>query len=340
MHKNNFGFLRLFFASLVIVSHSSELIDGNPSRELLYRLTGTITTGTLAVYGFFLISGFLIAKSFDSSSSVGGYLAKRVCRIYPAFLVAYCLCLFAIGPFVGGHLSSLHFTDFVAALLLLTPFLHGAFAGLPHASLDGSMWTIAYEFRCYLLVIPLGLVGMYSKPYALAVLAAALFIIVGLINPQTHISMRAEALIGEPIMMARLLAVFCTGSLFYALRDMIVYQMRFASAAAIALSLTISVPALTAASVSVFGGYLVIWTALGIRNRWMRHINSGTDISYGVYLYAFPIQNLSLYLFPGIAPWAMTMIAIPSAYALGFLSWIYVERRFVRHSFGATRAEL
>jgi hypothetical protein len=72
---NNFSVLRMLFATLVILSHSTELIDGNRSREILTLLFGTISFGVLAVDGFFIISGYLITKSYLSSQPMG-YLAN------------------------------------------------------------------------------------------------------------------------------------------------------------------------------------------------------------------------------------------------------------------------
>jgi peptidoglycan/LPS O-acetylase OafA/YrhL len=68
-HSNAFGFLRLLFASLVIFSHVSEIVDKNAIRELLYRITGDMTFGRFAVWGFFVISGYLITGSLLASSS-------------------------------------------------------------------------------------------------------------------------------------------------------------------------------------------------------------------------------------------------------------------------------
>jgi peptidoglycan/LPS O-acetylase OafA/YrhL len=97
-HRNNFGLLRLIFAMCVLVSHSIELVDGNRSREPLTFIFGTLSLGELGVDGFFLVSGYLIAQSFENSASVLLYLGKRILRIYPAFVVAFVLSIVVVGP--------------------------------------------------------------------------------------------------------------------------------------------------------------------------------------------------------------------------------------------------
>ena len=85
---NNFGLLRLIFASMVIVSHSPLLLDGDRSREFLTRIFGTLTGGDVAVDGFFLISGYLITKSFIDTPAIVSYLKRRVARIVPGYAIA------------------------------------------------------------------------------------------------------------------------------------------------------------------------------------------------------------------------------------------------------------
>jgi peptidoglycan/LPS O-acetylase OafA/YrhL len=104
-HKNNFGLLRLIFALLVVVSHSFEIM-GRPDALVLFF--GTISSGKLAVDGFFLVSGFLVAQSFDHSRTVTIYLLNRILRIYPGFIIASLICLFLVGPLSGADMSPLY----------------------------------------------------------------------------------------------------------------------------------------------------------------------------------------------------------------------------------------
>jgi peptidoglycan/LPS O-acetylase OafA/YrhL len=79
-HHNNCNLVRLIFAGLVVVSHSPVLADGNDLREPLLRLFGRMSFGDVSVDGFFLVSGYLITKSFARQPGVFGYLMKRVAR--------------------------------------------------------------------------------------------------------------------------------------------------------------------------------------------------------------------------------------------------------------------
>ena len=136
---NNFGALRLFCAVLVILSHSFSLSDGERVAEPLSSIYGTLSLGQVGVYGFFLISGYLIVKSAQESQSATAFLWKRLLRIYPGYTVAYLLCI-AISPLVGGDLGTLRAGETLAAIVFLfPPEVAGAFANTPHPMLNGSM---------------------------------------------------------------------------------------------------------------------------------------------------------------------------------------------------------
>src|ERR1700743_1286518 len=96
---NNFDSLRLIFAVLVILSHSFPLGRGSNDTEPLSVITnGALTLGDLSVWGFFVISGFLITQSWLRSSSTGKYLKRRVARIYPGFIVMSLVSALLIVP--------------------------------------------------------------------------------------------------------------------------------------------------------------------------------------------------------------------------------------------------
>jgi peptidoglycan/LPS O-acetylase OafA/YrhL len=326
--QNNFGFLRLLFATLVIVSHSAEIIDGNRSREALTSLFGALTFGELAVDGFFLISGYLVAKSWENSASNADYVLKRVRRIYPGFLVAFLICVFMVGPFVGANIRSGGILKTISDAAFLRPPRMQAFIGLSHPSLNGSMWTIAVEFRCYLLVILLGTLGVYKSKKPLLILAAVLLAL-NEISFNFWMPSPVVWAFGEPLYLFRLFGIFCVGSLYYVYRESIPYNGKIAAGAVCALLFFLFQSILAESAFAILGGYLIFWLALHFKSRILRMINGRDDISYGVYLYAWPIQSSLVYFFHIKSPWLLIAATILICFPVAYASWRFVEKAFL-----------
>lgn len=331
---NGFGAFRLLFASLVIISHSVEMLDGTDAREPLHWLFGGYSLGALAVDGFFLISGYLIAASFMSDRL--GYFWKRVLRIYPAFLVCTLICVAVVAPLAGAQLGALTPGDWgrvvYRTLLLKPPEIPGVFTGLPYAGLNGSMWSISYEFRCYIAVAVFGVLGVYRQPrlFLLLTLAALGAMVVFSLPPldQLEASDRVVGLIGEPRVALRLAAAFMTGTCFKLMARR--YDGRIAAlcgAATIGLQF---VPLLAEPALIVFGGYVLFWAVFDLDSKLLRTLNAKNDISYGVYLYAWPIGALLIWYWRGIPLPALMLLTLAGSVACGAISWFLLEKPALR----------
>jgi peptidoglycan/LPS O-acetylase OafA/YrhL len=327
-YRNNFGLLRLTFALCVLISHSFELVDGDRSREPLTYMFGTISLGELGVAGFFLISGFLITVSFENSSSLLSYFWKRILRIYPAFIVVFILSIAIIAPLSGADMAALKGVGWIKQIadmmLLNTPTLPAAFADLHYRSLNGSMWTIPYEFRCYTLIALLGTLGLLQR----ARIFALLFIVILLVSAFFPFGKRAPLvhLIGLPQFTLKLTVLFLSGSAFHIFRNSIKYRGDIAFVAGIALIGSLFNHVAEELAVPTFGGYLVFWFAFLKNTPWLNSINNRTDISYGMYLYAWPVQSLLIEFVPGISPLPIIMVATVATTILAFLSWHLIEK--------------
>lgn len=328
---NNFGILRLAFATMVLLSHAPELVDGNRSRELLTRMFGTLSFGELGVDGFFLISGYLITKSSMTSPDVRNFLTKRVARIYPAFIVATVVSIFFFAPLSGTALSALSVRDWLHVIknvIFLQQPTVPAFPGVHYPILNGAMWTIAYEFRCYLLAALLGLTGVLRhREFVLA--SAAIFLLMLAAKVPTPFPV-SDIFYGNPPEAIRMTAAFLCGSVFYLYRDVILYRSGYVIFAAVVLLGGMRVPRLAEPMLLVFGGYLIFWLALVVRPSPMSRVTTENDISYGLYLYTWPIQSTLVFFHPGISPWLMFAISLILSVACGYLSWILLEKRIQR----------
>lgn len=219
-------------ALMVLLGHAPEMVDGNRHRELLTLLFHTASLGEVAVAGFLVLSGFLILQSWQQRPQLGDFLRKRVLHIYPAFVVASLISAFIVGPL--GAQSPTHYLAEINPVLLTKsiallrmPDVPGTFLGQPHGSVNGAMWTIEMEFRCYLLVALLGLCGLSKNRYlwlGLSVLILGLFAFPHL----KTIRFRGERLLFANFpAFVRLLGFFLAGGCFYfenasVLRDVVV----------------------------------------------------------------------------------------------------------------------
>ena len=326
-------------ASLVIVSHSAEMIDGNRSREALTQFGGIMTFGELAVDGFFIVSGYLVVQSFQNSKSFLDYLLKRVRRIYPGFL-ACAIFVVALSPLIGSPLLSWSWKDYIRAganlAVLNWPDIRG-YPDLAFHALNGSAWSIPYEFRCYILVALLGVLGLYRL--RLAVLAFTTCLLVShAIGWPTYIGPLAK-LVGLPQLFIRMAGMFCVGSCFYLYRSVVVYRWWMAMIAFAALIASFSIPQLQETTFAVAGSYLLFYFALGVRSDHLAQINSRADISYGTYLYAWPIAGALIAALQIRSPVLLFSATLPSSLAAGWLSWYMIEQPLLRSKTNSPKSE-
>lgn len=337
---NNFDLLRMALALLVVVSHSFPLSTGSEAHEPVKLLTkGQTTGGAIAVDLFFVISGFLITASYDRCATVWTYLRKRVARIYPGFVVAMLLGLVVARTLGGATFPCRSETalavDFIGHVARLTEFSYrDAFPNNPYPGpLNGSLWSIPYEFWCYLGVAGLGSLGLLHKNWGIgaiflfAMAARVSFAITGW-NPGGGAIGR---IVGVPHLWARLLPLYMAGVLFYTLRFRIAMRFGWALVAAAALAIAARVTNGWTVVFPIAGSYLVFFAAFHPRLRVHRFAAWG-DFSYGTYLYAFLAQQCIMRLVGTfLSPWLLAALSIPVTLALAIASWFLVERRFLRN---------
>jgi peptidoglycan/LPS O-acetylase OafA/YrhL len=334
-HHNAFGVLRLFLAALVIVSHTPELADGNSGREVLTRLTGTLSSGGLAVFGFFIVSGYLITGSFVQSTSLASFAKKRIARIYPAFVVSSLLCLFVVAPLAGTVLDlgspRVWIGSIVRIAILAQPRVEGAFPGQyyndPISALNGAAWTIQYEFACYILAALLGLAGLYRRRGGVALLALVLLIAAQTVPADAIAALtKGRVFAGAPAFIFKLPGMFLTGAAFYVYRDRLRLSIAGSIVAAAGLCIILPIAPLTDIGVAIFGGYLLFAAARFGGDTMIGRINDRNDISYGLYLYAWPIEQLLIRYVGSASLVLLGMMTLILAAACGWASWLLVER--------------
>jgi peptidoglycan/LPS O-acetylase OafA/YrhL len=337
--QNNIDFVRIFLALLVILSHSYSLALANERTEPFNLLSrGQSTGGRLAVDLFFILSGFLIAASYERSSSALSYLKKRVARIYPAFILLTLLTVAVILPLAHGRVTGTAISDKALNVIGNTVVLRelGTEGAFPHnpslGEVNGSLWSIAFEFWCYIGVMLLGLMGLLrSKRFLLTAFIGSIVVSILFAHFKWNISGAILGRIfGYPPFWARLLPMYLAGVVFYRYRQDIPFSPKLVIAALIAMVVAFRVPLGYAALFPIAGTYLVMCFSFAPSIRLNGAARYG-DFSYGTYLYAFPIQQLILQAFARpVSPLLLFACAAPVTVVVAAMSWHTVEKRFLR----------
>ncbi|WP_051774993.1 acyltransferase family protein [Paenibacillus tyrfis] len=334
--NNNLDLIRFIAATMVIYSHSFPLGSGDNSREIIFLLSGgKWDAGALAVATFFVISGFLITQSYERSRNLSNYFKARFLRIFPGLAVALLFSAFVIGPSFTSLTLKEYFFHSQTYVYLKSVFLFplrwnlpGVFeANIYKGAVNGSLWTIPFEVICYLIVVFLGIIGFlrYKK--------IVLFLFVGCFYYylfQATISIEITHIFGLEInKMIELFWYFSVGMLIYLYRNFIPLNKYLAMICIIMLSVSLLFGGFKELFV-FFGSYLIFYFGFNSQIKLSSFSKYG-DFSYGLYIYAFPVQQSVTYLFGGKMTAELNfIISFFITLILAVFSWHLIEKHALK----------
>ena len=334
--SNSFDFLRLAAALRVLVSHQYALW-GLPEPGL----AGARSLGWLGLLTFFSISGFLVAQSWASDPHIGRFTTRRLLRLWPGLAIAVLACALILGPVVT-HLSMRdYFVDPLFTRYLKN--LYFAFrdglplrfegSALPQA-VNGSLWSLPLEFKCYVALALLGsaglLYGRWQRIAVMAILVTSITYLVlrtyGLPWPQLHswVFQQTSAL--------EFGLFFFAGVMFHCIRLDSLNRRARGTLLAVAWLLA-------AAAWWTNLQPLAIWFALPLTvlliglagTPGLRRAGRVGDFSYGIYIYAFPVQQTVVWLYKERLDWSTALLlVIVVTLVLAAASWHLIEKQALK----------
>lgn len=331
--RNALNAVRLVLALTVVVWHSFPLtgheVSFGPVRQLL---------GSGPVDGFFAISGYLITRSWFGRRRWVPFLRARLLRIMPAFWVALVVTAAFFAPLslmlegrtptsesmrAGGHYVLVN-----AALWINDYGIDGTLRDVPYPDVwNGSMWTLAWEFLCYLGVLVLGVTRLLDRRWVVPVLflGAVAGVVATSYGPVDNYFVKLGAHFGT---------MFLAGALLYQFRESLPVRAPLVIASVVAVAAAAFLPDYrVVAALPV--AYLVLVVGASIRRPAFRLPN---DVSYGAYIYAFPIQQLLVVAGAGVLPVPVfALLAIVCVLPVAVASWFVVEKRVLRLARPRTR---
>jgi peptidoglycan/LPS O-acetylase OafA/YrhL len=333
---NNFDFLRLLFASMVIITHSYAL-TGLPEMDIVSQFTDAKSSlSYIGVRGFFTISGFLIYTSLMRTNGIGSFLWKRFVRIWPALTVLLLLTVFILGPLFTSLSASDYFSAngtfsyFYLNLVLLAGIrfdLPGVFTtNLYPGSVNGSLWTLPYEVMLYILLSSFYLVKKLNHNYILVPLWLILFSI-----KAQHVALHgvfiSNAIVQD--IFVDLALYFVAGSILA--KNISLLDHLYVKMVVFAASVLLFVVFAGSDVFTLFQYLSIPLAAISFAYLPVPYIHKAGmfgDCSYGIYIYGFIVQQSLCFLTNNeIGLYSMMFFAWIISIALGLLSWHLIEKR-------------
>ena len=323
---NSFNAVRLAAAAAVVVSHSFALLRGEIVGEPLSALT-PYTLGQHAVNVFFVLSGVMVSRSWALNPGLTRFALARALRIYPGLIACGVVTALVFGALGTAAPLSAYITsrDTLLYPIEVTLWFNQASldevfaAGTKPGAVNASLWTIKYELAAYVLFGLAAALGLI-RHRAVVILALAALTLAVIVLDLTGLEEARPSLVPP----GRFFLSFALGLAAYAYKDRL--QLRWDVLAGLAMvafasrGFAIEKPAFilfTGYGALVVGG-LVIPTVSAWTGR--------TDLSYGLYLYAWPIQQLLLHHWPSMALPIHIALSLALSLASAALSWPLVER--------------
>lgn len=345
--RNSIAFLRWLFAVLVVVDHSYPLGGFNRGQGPISNWTvGQASLGDLSVLGFFVLSGFLVTRSRENIASTPRYLWHRCLRIFPGFWVCLAVTAFILAPIEWHHETGRWTGLFAFKTTGPLQYLRHDFLLTMHqwtigptlsntpwakssgvAAWDGSLWTLIYEFKCYLLVAVVAVVASQAlrrQIYVGLTILSTVAITLWLVNPTWVLRVLPEL---QLFAFLRFLFVFLLGGLAYLYADRIPITREAMVVAALVFLYTLHTGGVYIIGYVAFCYCVLCAAALLPVYRWDRF----GDLSYGIYIYAFPIQMmLAARAFQRHGVYAFIATSLVLSTVAAFASWHLVEKHALR----------
>ena len=283
--------------------------------------------GAFLVPAFFALSGFLVIASAIRVESLATFLTFRGLQILPALSTEVAITALIIGPLATKETLRSYFTDpefftYFSNVIGNVHFtLPGVFDHNPIKAVNLSLWTIRPEIVCYLTLSSILIARLHkSTPFFIA-MTFVLFV------AMTVLSLAQSSGHGMTFAsQAKFFFYFVVGSLAYLLRYHIPFHWTFLVAAFVGSSVLLGRPGW-----EILGALPLVYCTVfaGLVRLPMLRLFSHGDYSYGIYLFAYPIQQLVASV-PWTRVWYLNiLIALPITVLVAALSWHWIEKPFL-----------